>query len=158
MTYGYADPQYAPYAPAPVELPRQSAPPSVHTVAILHYLSGLLQLAAAAALATLAADGVLARQTDLLAPSRAGQLAYLVAGGIALSGLITIVLGRKLQRGRQWARILMIIWTLLGIAGAVLATASTGDVRAAAGLTFPALYLILLNTRAARSWFRWHTW
>ena len=158
MAYGYADPQYAAYAAPAVEQPRQSAPPSVHAVAILHYLSGLLQLAAAAALAALAAGGVLAHQTDLLAPSRAGQLAYVVAGAIAFAGLITIVLGRKLQRGRQWARILMIIWTLLGIAAAVFSTVYSGDIRAAAGVTFPALYLILLNTPAARAWFRWHAW
>jgi len=158
MTNGYATPQYTAYPPAPVDQPRPSAPPSVHAVAILHYLSGLLQLAAAAALVALATGGVLARETDFFAPSRTAQLADLIAGALALSGLITIVLGRKLQRGRQWARMLMIIWTLLGIAAAVVTTTQTGDVRAAAGLTFPALYLILLNTPAARSWFRWHTW
>jgi hypothetical protein len=28
----------------------------------------------------------------------------------------------------------------------------------AVGAIYPVLSVVLLNTRAARSWFRWHTW
>jgi uncharacterized membrane protein len=158
MTYGYAQPQYAAYPAVPAVQPRPSAPPSVHVVAILHYLGGLLQLAAAAGLVALVAGGVLADRRTFVSPAHAEQFVYLGAAALGLFGLVTIMLGRKLQRGRQWARVLMIVGTLIGIAGGVATTVHSGDIRTASSLLFPVLYLLLLNTRAARSWFRWHIW
>ncbi|MDR7274492.1 hypothetical protein [Catenuloplanes atrovinosus] len=158
MSYGYAHPHYAAYPAAPLRQPvRRSAPPSVHTLAILHYLGAALQLAAAAVLLTMPADPF-AGDSQFADPARLTPIAYTVAGVLAASALISVFIGRKLQRGRQWARVLMIMLNLVAVGSVVVAVATTNDPAQAAGLVGPALYLLLLNTRAARSWFRWHTW
>lgn len=159
MSYGYAQPyQYTAYPAAPVQPVRRSAPPGVHVLAFLHYLSGLVQLAGVALILWVAPADLFAGDEQFLGPARLGTVSYVVAGGLAVSALISFVIGRKLQRGRQWARVLMIILSLAGVAGVAVTIASTGDLSQAAGLAGPALYLLLLNTRAARSWFRARTW
>jgi hypothetical protein len=82
-----------------------------------------------------------------------------VAAGVALVGIIVIVVGRKLQRGRQWARVLVLVLSALDLAGALYAgfTQETSP-RGIAAIVVPALYLGLLNTPSARSWFRAHTY
>ncbi|MDP9795785.1 type IV secretory pathway VirB2 component (pilin) [Catenuloplanes nepalensis] len=159
MSYGYAQPyQYTAYPVAPMQPMRRSAPPSVHVLAILHYLGGLVQLAGVALILWVAPADLFAGDEQFIDPARLTTVSYVVAGVLAVSALISFVIGRKLQRGRQWARVLMIIFSLLGMAGAAVTVASTGDLSQTAGLAGPALYLLLLNTRAARSWFRHHTW
>jgi hypothetical protein len=165
MSYGYSQQQYAAYAPpayAYAPPARRSAPPSVHVIAILQYLSGF------GALVTAAIAGyfvyVSSQQTphpsqDVISPEGAMRLFGLAAAVFAVVGLITIFLGRKLQRGRQWARVLVLILSVLSIACVVASVAVGGAAQTwASGLVYPVLCLVLLNTRAARSWFRWHTW
>jgi hypothetical protein len=171
MSYGYG-PQYAAYAPpAPAYGPvgRRSAPPGVHVIAILQYLSGAVTLAAAALLAwvafavangTYTADEAAPFNDDLFGSDAAAATFGVIAGVVALFGLIAIVLGRKLQRGRQWARVIVIMLSVLSLLGlaASVATTQTLTVADLASVAYPVLCLVLLNTRAARSWFRYHTW
>lgn len=164
MSYGYAHPQYTAYPTAPAYQPtRRSAPPSVHTLAFLQYLGGLIQLAAAVAMVALPSTGLLtdgARFDDVRIADGAvlSQVSYAAAAVLAVGALISFTIGRKLQRGRQWARVLVIVLSILPVAAVTFQFTTTGDPASAAGLLGPALYLILLNTRAARSWFRYHTW
>jgi hypothetical protein len=96
---------------------------------------------------------------DIIGPDGAARLFGLFAVFVAVVGLVTILLGRKVQRGRQWARVLVLILSVLSIAGVAASMAEAGSVSPyASGLVYPLLCLVLLNTRAARSWFRWHTW
>ena len=89
----------------------------------------------------------------------AAALVLLVAAGVlAVLALITLVIARKLQRGRQWARALVLFLSVVSVASVAYSFYTTADPRSAAGLFLPVLYLILLNTRAARSWFRAHNW
>ena len=165
MSYGYSQSQYAAYAPPAYAYPppaRRSAPPGVHVIAILHYLSGLGALVTAAIagyFAYLASQQTPYPSQDIISPEGAARLFGLTAAVIAVVGLITILLGRKLQRGRQWARVLVLIVNALSIAGVVASIAVGGTAQTwAVGAIYPVLSVVLLNTRAARSWFRWHTW
>jgi hypothetical protein len=141
MAYGY---DYYPYQ----ETLRRSAPASVHLVAILQYLGGLALVVIAALMLLVAGGGRL----------RTGAIP--VAALLVFVGLVVIAIGRKLQRGRQWARVLVIVLSALSIAGTLYdGLVATGThTNALGGLVFPVLYLVLLNTPAARSWFRSHTY
>ena len=169
MSYGYPAPQgYSAYpgygTPYPV---RHSAPASIHTVAIIQYIGGFFALLAAGLLALVAFGGAsrysseIDRYGDL---SRTGlttvaTLFGVMAGIVAVVGLIAIWLGRKLQRGRNWARIILIILNVLSVAGTAynVVTNQTVDITLG-GVIIPVLCLILLNTRAARSWCHYRTY
>lgn len=163
MSYGY------PYSPQPVYAPqyqmRHSAPVSIHIVAILQYLGGLFALAVAGLLALVAVRGSGAlsnghlSQLHLDDKSTVGIVFGLTAGFAALFGLIAIWIGRRLQVGRNWARVLLILLNLISVAGTVFSFATAqaqGSILVS--LAFPLLYLILLNTRAARSWCKYRTY
>ena len=170
MSYGYGQPQYAAYAPAPPAYghARRSAPPGVHVLAILQYLAGFLTLAVAALFAWAAV--VVANGTyddlsgtpladDLVDSEGAALVLGVAAGIIALFGLITIFLGRKLQRGRQWARVIVLMLSILSLLSLAASIALTQRIDVSiASVAYPVLCLILLNTGAARSWFRYRTW
>ncbi|GEM_PF-4599531 len=132
---------------------RDSAPPSVHLVAILLYFGAAAQLLVAALVAAAVAGAV--RRDQYLPTEYLRTATIAIAAVFAFGGLVTVVVGRRLQRGRQWARVLVLVlsgvllaWTLYnGLVG-------PGDrANALGGLVAPVLYLVLLNTRAARSWF-----
>lgn len=150
MAYGYPQPPY----PAPYQQ-RRSAPASVHLVAVLFYLAGTVALLGAAGVAVLAA-GVAGAPDQL--PQEAAD--YVTAGGfiaaavLALLALVYFVFGRKLQRGRQWARVIVLILSTFAILGAVLQLVVTSEPTTAAGGVVPLLFVLLLNTSAARAWFR----
>ncbi|MFG1609232.1 hypothetical protein [Actinoplanes sp. NPDC049265] len=148
----YAYPQYMPPAA------RRSAPVSVHFIAILYYLGGAIYLLAAAAAGFLFATGHLDGRIQQL--SQRDQQAATIAGVAVLGvlGLITIWFGRRLQIGRNWARVLLNFLLFLTVAGIAYTTWRTQDPTVLIALIQPAFYLILLNTRAARSWFKNHTW
>jgi len=157
----YAQPVYQYGNAYPV---RRSAPASVHVVAILQYIGGVAAVAGAVVLAIL---GEMARRQpsrpniDVMTAEGVALLVWIIAGFFLVCGIIAIVLGRKLQRGRQWARVLLIVLnvlSILGIAYQSVTNAITADTRSLASLIVPVLYLILLNTPAARSWFRAHTY
>jgi hypothetical protein len=152
--YGYA------YQPAyPVAYPvRRSAPLSVHAVAVLQYLGGTLALGLAAFATYLAVLGV--RQephpnSDFIDPRVFAAMMAIAAGVFGLSGLVAFVLGRKFQRGREWARIVLIVLNVVTVAGVLYQGLSEPQyVSYLVALVVPALYLVLLNTRAARGWCR----
>lgn len=171
MSYGYgygpAHPQYGRgrYGSGRYgfgQVVRLSAPVSVHIVAILQYLGGLLGLLAAGLIALAwSTGGETLGDPSLPAQVRgAGTSSGLVlAAVVAIGSLVAMVIGRKLQRGRQWARVVVLLLCTLNLLG-TLYTAFVLDLRpagVAAGVG-PALYLLLLNTSAARSWFRYGTY
>ncbi len=152
MAYGYG------YG-RPVRL---SAPVSVHMIAILQYLGGLIGLVIAALVAAAALAG--SRVLDDPGVPAAVQDAVtgsgtLVAAVVAAISVFAIVIGRKLQRGRQWARVLLLLVSALDLVGAGYAVLAR-DMQAPGLSAFagPVLYILLLNTRAARSWFRYGTY
>jgi hypothetical protein len=82
-----------------------------------------------------------------------------MAGLIAIVGLIAIWLGRKVQRGRNWARVILIILNVLSLAGTAYSMYQSRTVDVSlGGVIIPILCLILLNTRAARSWCHYRTY
>lgn len=157
----YPSPIY-PYATAyPV---RRSAPASVHIVSILQYIGGAVALAGA--VLSVIFGEVVRRQpidpnVEVFSAEGMALVMWILAGFLAFCGIVAIVLGRKAQRGRQWARVVLIVLNVLSILAvayeSVTDTFATGT-RTLPGLILPVLYLILLNTRAARSWFRAHTY
>ena len=170
MSYGYGQSRYAAYAPPPPAYghARRSAPPGVHVLAILQYLAGFLTLGVAALFAWAAvvlANGTYADVSgtpiadDLIDDDGAAMIFGVIAGVIAFFGLLTIFLGRKLQRGRQWARVVVLMLSMLSLVSVVTSLALRQQVDVSvASLAYPVLCLILLNTGAARSWFRYRTW
>jgi hypothetical protein len=81
-----------------------------------------------------------------------------IAGALGIVALLWLVIARKLQTGQQWARITVILLSLLSIAGTSYEVWQLADRQLLPGLALPVLYVLLLNTRAARSWFRGHYW
>jgi hypothetical protein len=155
MSYGYAS-----YGYGTAYASRRSAPPSVHGVAILQYLAGFVLLLAAGLITLVSVAGD--RWTADLPDSARNMIAgtgLAIAAFLGFAGLFTVVVGRKLQRGRQWARILVMVLSALSLAGTLYnGLLLSRDTNVLVGLVFPVLYLILLNTRAARSWFRARTY
>jgi hypothetical protein len=134
------------------------APVGVQVVALVQYLGAVL-LIAAAGVATLIARGVTryAVVNRIPEPVRHG-----VAGGglvipitLAVLGLFWFVIAHHLELGRQWARATVLILSLLSGAALGYDAWRSRDVDLLLGLALPLLYLMLLNTRAARSWFRY---
>jgi hypothetical protein len=142
---------------------RRSAPASVHIVALFHYLSGLVLLAVAVAIVLLArvatgtTAGPLARVPQSVRDGLSGG-GYIIAGALGVLGLLWLLVARKLQRGQQWARITVIMFSMLSVAAAAATAYLNQDPHLLAALAPPLLYIILLATRAARSWFRYGTW
>jgi hypothetical protein len=161
MAYAY-QPQQA-WHSSPV---RTTAPISLHIVAIFQYLGGLLVLGAAAlmalALANVAPRWNFNAGNDVFTtrPQVSTTATYVVIGIVALIGLTAVVLGRKVQRGRNWARILLTLLNVLSIAGGVWQGYTTGAAYAATlmSIAFPLLFVVLLNTRAARNWCHYRTY
>lgn len=142
---------------------RRTAPPSVHIVALLQYLSGLLTLLGAAGIAMLTYAGRRAfdeRRIQIPAELEQGVTGAggLIAGALGVVALLWLVIARKLQRGEQWARITVLMLSVLSIAGTAYQVWQSRDQQLLVGLVLPVLYVLLLNTRAARSWFRWRYW
>ncbi|MER7004197.1 hypothetical protein ABT297_14305 [Dactylosporangium sp. NPDC000555] len=161
MAYAY-QPQQA-WHSHPV---RTTAPISLHVVAIFQYLGGLLLLGAAVlmalAVASIAPEWNIDAGNDVFTtrPQAVTTATYIVSGLFAAAGLIAIVLGRKVQRGRNWARIVLTLLNILSIAGGLWQGYTTSASYAAIllSIAFPLLFVILLNTRAARGWCRYRTY
>jgi hypothetical protein len=149
------------YPPQPVYAMRTTAPVSLHVVAIFQYLGGLVMLGIAA-LFGFAASDMLDRYGDRLGADATGfaPVIAVVVTSFAVVGLIAIVLGRKVQRGRNWARVVLILLNVLSVLSVAWQTYTTSLFTAATivSLAMPVLFLILLNTRAARSWCRYGTY
>lgn len=149
--------------PALVARPHRSAPPSVHVVALLQYLGGLLTLLAAIAVAVLTVGGRAAldqRRVQIPAEIEQGLTGagFVIAGALAVVAVLWLVIARQLQTGHQWARITVLLLSVLSVAGTIYDWYQLHDRHLLPGLVLPVLFLLLLNTRAARSWFRGHYW
>ena len=148
---------YAPAMPTYANQGRRSAPPSVLAIAILQYVGGSLALigAALAGFAAVMVSQQARTPYDVISPEGAARLFGVVAVAAAISGVVALLLGRMVHRGRQWARVLLFVLSGLNIAGVGLSIASAQEVWPySLGLVYPALCLVLLNTSAARLWFR----
>jgi uncharacterized BrkB/YihY/UPF0761 family membrane protein len=140
---------------------RQSAPASVHLVALFQYLGALLTLGAAVAVGMiargLAKGGLADRVPDTVRTGLSGG-GIVIAVALGVLGLLWLVIARRLQRGRAWARATVIVVSTLSIAGTGYGYWLGRQPDVLAGLALPVLCLLLLSTRAARSWFRHGTW
>lgn len=148
---------YSQYPPAyPYARARTSAPVSVHLAAFVLYLSGLLVLLAAAAVFAVTRG---AAGSAGAVPAEVTQVGVPAAVGLGLYALCWLFVGRKVQRGRQWARVLVLTLSVLSVVGGVLEVLRSGASGLAVGqFVVPVLLVVLLNTTAARSWFRYHTY
>lgn len=159
MSYGYS-PNYPPTQidygyPEPT---RRSAPASVHVVAIMQYLGGivLLVLGVIAAADSLGGGRYL-DSTPITADVRGAGLS--IGAVLVFGGLLALTIGRKIQRGRQWARVLVLVLSVLSIVGTLYTgLVRGGNTNALTGLVVPVIYVVLLNLTAARSWFRSRTY
>ena len=146
--YGYG------YPPPPVQ--RRSAPGPVHVVAGLMYMfGGVLLLLAVVAVLSVVAEGLVA-EADLPPALRDTAAGVGIAIGVLLAvvGFASLVLARKVQRGRQWARVLVLVLSGLSLAATVLEMVRGGSPNALSGLVLPVLFAILLSLPDARAWFR----
>jgi hypothetical protein len=132
-------------------------PAGVQVVALMQYLGALLVIAGAV-LATVIARGVTRYAVVERIPEQVRQG---VAGGglvipitLAVLGLSWFVIAHNLERGRQWARTTVMMLSVLIIAGVGYEAWRLREPHVLLGLPLPLLYLTLLNTQAARSWFR----
>jgi hypothetical protein len=127
----------------------------VHLAAALLYITGLVLLFAAVAALVVRFDDSQVAGTYL--PESASEwvrtLSLPIAALAAVGALAAIVIGRRVHKGRQWARLLVLVVSAvsLGLNGFMLFTAGFAD--PLTGLVLPVLYLALLNTRAARHFF-----
>ena len=142
---------------------RASAPASVHIVALFQYLGGLLTLLAAGGVAVLTFAGRRAfdeRRIQIPDDIQRGLtgMGLVISIALAVVAIVWLVIARKLQTGRQWARITVLILSVLSIAGTVYDAWQLQDRQLLPGLALPLIYVLLLNTRAARAWFRSGSW
>lgn len=143
--------------PVPARYRRHRAPPSVQTVALFQYLGGLLTLAAAATVETIARGTPRYAALDRVPGTIRSNLhtgGPIIAVALAVLGLCWLLVARKLQRGRQWARLTVLVLSLLGVATALYLAGLRHDPWVLAGLALPGLWAMLLTTDAARSWCR----
>jgi AcrR family transcriptional regulator len=79
-----------------------------------------------------------------------------IAALALVAGLIALSIGRRLHRGKRGARVLVLVLSALSLAFNIYALVTTGAADPLSGLVLPTLYLVLLNTRPARDWFRFN--
>jgi hypothetical protein len=156
-TYSYPPTGYDDAQAAPV---RRSAPASVHVIAIIGYLAGLALLVAGVAAGAYGFGGDRYVQgrlgVDVSAVTGTGPM---VGAVLVCGSLVILVVARKLQRGRQWVRVLVLALAAVSIAGTLYdGLVGQGSANVLLGLVFPVIYVVLLNTPSARSWFRRHTY
>jgi hypothetical protein len=128
----------------------------VHIVAVLQYLTGIVLVFAAVAIGIVTFNGGRIGDTELPESVRGAVTGAgtAIAALCLVAGLIAIAIGRRLHRGRQWARVLVLVLSALSLAMNVYSLVTTGVADPLSGLVLPILYLVLLNTRPARDWFR----
>jgi hypothetical protein len=144
---------------------RATAPASVHVVALFQYVAGLAVLLGAAGIVLLLyGHGRIIDEQRIQIPAEirerilGGQAGLVMAGGLAIVAVMWLIIARSLQRGQQWARITVLTLSALSLAGTCYDAWRFRNGQILAGLALPVLYVLLLTTRAARSWFRWGTW
>lgn len=148
---------YPPTAPTLAERPaRPGAPGSVRVVAAVHYAVAATCLGAAALAMVIAADSQALAGTALPPRVRENLTAVGVGTALALTlaGFAALVIGRKLRRGRRWARALVYGLSVPSIALTLWAGAQGHAQHVFAGLVLPVVYVTLLSTAPARGFFR----
>jgi hypothetical protein len=151
--YGPPPPGY-PAGPPPPPPPR-SAPAAVHVVAVLYYLAGLVLV-----LGGVAAGVVSVGSADLAADLPFEVREAVTGYGIAIAalmmfvGFLVVALGRRLQRGKRWARMFVLMLSGLSLAWTVVSLVRTGTGEPLTGVVLPVLNLILLNIPSSRAWYR----
>lgn len=146
-----------PYGPPPPPPAPPRAPVGVHIVAVMQYLTGIVLILASVAIGIVTFNEGRIGDTELPESVRGA----VTGAGIAIAaltlvaGLVAISIGRRVHRGKQWARVLVLILSALSLAANVYSLVTTGVADPLSGLVLPTLYLVLLNTRAARDWFRY---
>jgi hypothetical protein len=147
--------------PALVARYRHDAPAPVQVVALIQYLVAMCIIVAAVLATLIVSEAGSNVDGDRLPDSvRRG-----VAGGglvipitLAVLGFVWLVIARGLQRGRQWARITVLMLSVLAIAGIAYDRWRWHDPHALVGLALPGLQVMLLDTAVSRSWFRDGVW
>ncbi len=147
--------------PALVARYRHYAPAPVQVVALIQYLLALCTI-----VATVLATLIVVRAGSKVGGDRLpDSVRRGVAGGglvipitLAVLGLVWLAIARSLQRGGQWARITVLMLSVLAIAGIVYDRWRSHDPHVLAGLALPALQVVLLDTAVSRSWFRDGVW
>jgi hypothetical protein len=137
---------------------RRTAPASVQVVAFFQYLGALLTLAAAALAAMIARGATRGAPLDRIPDSvRQGVTGtgLVIAITLGVLGLLWLLVARKLQRGRPWARFIVVALSLLSIAGTAYEYWLGRRPDVLFGFALPVLFIILLVTHAARLWFRY---
>jgi hypothetical protein len=144
---------------------RATAPASVHVVALFQYLVGLLTLLAATGVVLLLyGRGRVLDEQRVRIPETLrrriveGQAGLVMAVGMAVVALMWLIIARSLQRGGQWARLTILTLSVLSIVATGWNAWHYRNPPVLAGIALPLLYVLLLNTQAARSWFRWGSW
>lgn len=155
MAYGYTHAYPPPPPPPPPPPARRRAPAEVHLAAFLLYITGVVLLfVAVAALAVRLDDRrVEGRYLPVGTSDWVSTLSLPIAALAAVGALAAFVIGRRVHRGRQWARLFVLAVSALGLGlnGFMLVKAGFAD--PLTGLVLPVLYLALLNTRAARDFY-----
>ena len=102
---------------------RVTAPFSVHLVALFQYVGGLLTLLAATGVVLLVyGRGKVLDEQRIQIPETMrrqiveGQAGLVMAIGLAIVALMWLLIARSLQRGGQWARITVLMLSVLSIA------------------------------------------
>jgi hypothetical protein len=128
---------------------RATAPASVHLVALLQYLAGLLVLLGAAGIVlVLYGNGRILDQQRIQLPAAvrervaAGQAGWVIAGGLAMLALMWLVIARSLQRGQQWARLTVLVLSVVSIAATAYDAWQVQDPQVLVGVALPLLYLL----------------
>jgi hypothetical protein len=144
---------------------RVTAPASVHIVALFQYVAGLLVLLAGAGIIMLRyGHGRIIDENRIQVPQAVrdrivgGQAGWVMAAGLGVLAVMWLIIARSLQRGQQWARMTVLTLAMLSIGVTLYEAWRFRDGPVLIGLALPLLYVLLLSTRAARSWFRWGTW
>ena len=150
--------QYPPVAATLAERPvRGTAPASVRVVAAVHYGVAVTCLGAAAlAMFVAAGDSQVLDGTPLPARVRDNLTAVGIGSALALTvaGFAALLVGRKLRRGRRWARALVYGLSVPSIALTLLAGFQGHAQHVFAGLVLPVVDVTLLSTAPARGWFQ----
>jgi hypothetical protein len=145
------------YSPASGYPPaRTGAPASVRVVAAAHYATALTCLGAAGLAVFLAAgDGSALDGVSLPPRVRENVTAIGVGSALALVlvGFFAWLVGRKLRRGRRWARALVLGLSVPSIALTLWAGFQGQAQHVFAGLVLPVVYVTLLSTAPARRYF-----
>jgi len=155
--YAYPPADPSPPPPPPPGFPaRRRAPLGVHLVAVLLYLTGLTLLFAATGTVLLHyGDGrVAGNELPASTQEWISGFGLPIAALSAVVGLFALLLGRRVHRGRQWARIAVLGFSALSLVTNGYMLVTTGMADPLTGLVLPVLNLVLLNTGAARGYFR----